>query len=161
MEAGAQAGQRNVCPDVKALPRWRVEGGRVPGPSQQVESHLPGLASQQMALLRAAVRPAPREQQGQLGTVLPSQHQHQRSWPGAPVKGINIRRPMLQCEPSSEQKDPPGNRACGVEGWRVCRINLIKSCFGDQAKFSSCLGCWLDSFPATPSHLPAVHPAGD
>ena len=72
-------------------PLWRV--GRELSPSQQAESHLPRTTSLQVALLRAARSSS--EEQGQLGIVLPSQHPHRRSWPGAPVKGIGEWRPML------------------------------------------------------------------
>lgn len=41
-------------------------------------------------------------------------------------------------------------------GWGCrCRINLIKSCFVDQPKFSDCFSCY-DSFPASPPDLPTV-----
>lgn len=70
-----------------------MEGGRELSPSQQAESHLPGTTLLQVALLRAA--PSSLEEQGRLGIVLPSQHPSRRSWPGAPVKGIGMWRPVL------------------------------------------------------------------
>lgn len=84
-------------------------------------------------------------------------------------RGLGFRGPYSNGSQATDRKTPPGNGAWGLRLWSVCvsvwacahRVNLIKSCFRDQAKFSSCLSCWFDSFPATPSHLPVVPSAGD
>lgn len=78
-EATAQAGQQNACPDVRVLALlegWRGLSVGLAWPHKWPCSPL-------LSALQ--------ERPGQLGTVRPSR----KSWPGAPVKGIHVWRPML------------------------------------------------------------------
>lgn len=145
VEAAAPAGEQHACPDVRVVPRLSAGGG----PS--VGSAWPGKWPCTLQHCRSG--------QGIWELCFLPSTGARRAGLGHLSRGSTFGGPCYNVNQARNRKKPPGNGAWGWTG--VCRINLIKSCFGDQAKFSSCLGCWFDSFPVTPSHLPTVLPAGD
>lgn len=158
MEAGAWAGQQNTCRDGRTLPHLGVglRGEPRAGPSPQVESRLSAWHSLANGLAPGCTQHCRSSKDSWELCFLPC-----ISTRGAGLghlsRGSTFGGPCYNVSQGGNTKKPHLGMGTGGRR-RVCRINLIKSCFGDQAKFSS---CWFHSFPATPSHLPIVPPAGD